>query len=99
MNTLQLAQFKRHLLQEISFEKGHAGDNDLKSILRQVLSIGSFNTNSVTKKFDKINAFNGSDPNYGLRDVPAFEKIVKSQALDVISDGSGPELLILNNRD
>ena len=99
MNTLQLAQFKRHLLQEISFEKGHAGDNDLKSILRQVLSIGSFNTNSVTKKFDKINAFNGSDPNYGLRDVPAFEKIVKSQALDVISDGSGPELLILNNRE
>ena len=89
---------KQHLLQEIQeikFKKGHADSYDLKRMCKLVLREEIFEDEDVVKKLDAIDAFNGSDPNYELRDVDKFSEIIKSKALDVISDGSGPELLVL----
>jgi hypothetical protein len=100
MNTLELAKMKQHLLQEIQeikFKKGHADSYDLKRMCKFILRGDPFEDEDVVKKLDAIDAFNGYNPNYELRDVDQFSNIIKSKALDVVSDGSGPELLVLQS--
>tara|TARA_R110000868_G_scaffold205741_1_gene454347 strand:- start:352 stop:1506 length:1155 start_codon:yes stop_codon:yes gene_type:complete len=94
MNTLELARFKRHLLQEITFQSGDASDSEEADIASKIMYLDIFGSGAIYKKFQDLNVFdkNGSLI-WNTKLTDQIQKLIKSKAKDIISS-KDMELLV-----
>jgi len=94
MNTLELARLKKHLLQEITFQSGHASDSDEENIASKFMYLDDFGSGAIYKKLQDLNVLNKNGSLiWDTKLTDEIQKLIKSKAKDIVSS-KDMELLV-----